>query len=59
MTPRPRVEFFPVRKRVLFSGSSIAEAAVGLLTCCDLNEIRGNESMYCFEASGSVLGYED
>jgi len=27
--------------------------------CCDLNEIEGNESLYCFEASGSVLGCED
>ena len=27
--------------------------------CCDLNEIRGNESLYCFKASGSVLGCED
>ena len=26
---------------------------------CDLNEIRGNESLYCFEGSGSVLGCED
>ena len=25
---------------------------------CDLNEIRGNESLYCFEASESVLGWE-
>jgi len=55
----PECPFFPVRRRVLFSGSSIAEASVGLITCCDLNEIRGNESLYCFEASGSVLGCED
>jgi hypothetical protein len=32
-----RVQFFPVRRRVLFSGPSIAEAAVGLITCCDSN----------------------
>jgi len=71
MTPRPflsnlpriqnahRVYVFPVRRRFHFSGSSIAQAAVGFITCCDLNEIRGNESLYCFEASGSVLGCED
>jgi len=27
--------------------------------CCDLNDIRGNESLYCFEACGSVLACED
>jgi hypothetical protein len=26
---------------------------------CDLNDIRGNEWLYCFDASGSVLGCDD